>query len=145
LIAVWVPAIIAVAVVTAALAARRMLLLAGVSGDSMEPTLRAGDTVLVRRGGIDRIVRGQIVVAREPMVSPRSPVPSGHIVKRVVAVAGETVPADMRAAVADHIVMTGRLLVIGDNHADSFDSRHFGYLPAEQVVGRVVRKLRGRH
>lgn len=34
-----------------------------------------------------------------------------------------------------------RLVVLGDNPADSYDSRNFGYISAEVVLGVVVARL----
>nr|WP_081773026.1 signal peptidase I [Bacillus sp. EB01] len=34
-------------------------------------------------------------------------------------------------------VPKGKLFVMGDNRLESWDSRHFGFIPAEQVVGKV--------
>jgi signal peptidase I len=53
-----------------------------VSGDSMAPTLRSGDVVLVARHGGLRV--GQLVLLREPD-------DGGPVVKRLVAVGGQTV------------------------------------------------------
>ncbi|WP_406288715.1 S26 family signal peptidase [Embleya sp. NBC_00896] len=39
-------------------------------------------------------------------------------------------------------VPAGTLLLLGDNAAWSLDSRHFGCVPADRVLGRVVRYLR---
>ncbi|MGO4760509.1 S26 family signal peptidase [Streptomyces sp. 2MCAF27] len=35
----------------------------------------------------------------------------------------------------------GALAVLGDNRADSIDSRHRGLYPAERLMGVVVRRL----
>jgi nickel-type superoxide dismutase maturation protease len=85
-----------------------------VSGDSMLPTLSPGDRLLVAR--IGRVKVGDIVVVRDPRY------PSRLICKRVVS-------ADAR-----HIV------VRGDNPDASTDSRAFGPVPLEWVVGRVIRR-----
>ncbi len=91
-----------------------------VIGDSMLPTLRHGDRLLVAR--IRRPREGDIVVVRDPRSDSRL------ICKRVVS-------ADAR-----HIV------VRGDNPDASTDSRAFGPVPVEWVVGRVLRRYypRGR-
>jgi inner membrane protease subunit 1 len=85
-----------------------------VTGDSMLPTLRPGDRLLVARIGHAR--EGDLVVVRDP----RSP--SRLVCKRVVS-------ADAR-----HIV------VRGDNPDASTDSRAFGPVPVEWVIGRVLRR-----
>ena len=85
-----------------------------VTGDSMLPTLRPGDRLLVAR--IGHAHEGDLVVVRDP----RSP--SRLVCKRVVS-------ADAR-----HIV------VRGDNPDASTDSRAFGPVPVERVIGRVLRR-----
>ena len=86
-----------------------------VNGDSMRPTLAAGDRLLVlERGGPWRRPRpGDIVVLGDP----RSARP---LVKRATRV------------VADGVV------VAGDNPAESTDSRTFGAVPQSAVTGRAV-------
>lgn len=115
---------------------RRSFLVARVRGDSMLPTLRDGDRLVVRRR---RPVRpGQLVVARSRR--------GGLLVKRAAAVAGDPVPVDrvpLLRRTGDPTVPTGRLVVLGDNPAVSLDSRVFGYLSVEDVVGVGVRLVRG--
>lgn len=90
-----------------------------VRGRSMEPTLDDGDRVLVlkcaywRRG--PQI--GDIVLLRNPEPHSKRRV----LLKRVTA----STPA-------------GAYFVVGDNAAGSRDSRHFGYVLPEEIIGRVV-------
>lgn len=86
-----------------------------VAGESMHPTLRAGEYVVAsRRGPRGDIRRGEIVLAQDPRD------PSRVIVKRVAAVG----PAGVWLA--------------GDNPAASTDSREFGAIAPEAVIGRVL-------
>jgi nickel-type superoxide dismutase maturation protease len=85
-----------------------------VSGASMLPTLRPGDRLLVARLG--RPQPGDLVVIRDPRA------PTRLLCKRVVS-------RDAR-----HIV------VRGDNPDASTDSRAFGPVPDDWVVGRVLRR-----
>jgi signal peptidase I len=65
-----------------------------------------------------------------------------RMIKRVIAVPGDPVPRDEVPAlrhVPERVVPDGCLVVLGDNAEDSRDSRHFGYLPFEKLVGVVVR------
>ena len=89
--------------------ARTVLSAVLVEGPSMEPTLRSGDCLLVRRGG--RVRAGDVVVARFPAR------PGLLIVKRAVRPVGALWHVE------------------GDSPAMSDDSRRYG--PA-QVLGRVV-------
>lgn len=87
-----------------------------VSGSSMEPLLRPDDEVLVNPQAPPR--PGDIIVARHPY---RTDV---RLIKRVAAV-------DER----------GRCLLQGDNPAESTDSRSFGYIPPDDILGRVVSRF----
>ncbi|TLZ52579.1 MAG: nickel-type superoxide dismutase maturation protease [Methanobacteriota archaeon] len=84
---------------------------------SMEPTLAPGDFVLVNRLSYRRHApsRGDLVVVRDPQA------PLRYLVKRV---------ADVSVSGA---------FVVGDNQTPSRDSRTFGPVPKEFIVGRVWR------
>ncbi len=91
-----------------------------VQGDSMAPTFRAGDRLLVRSGG--RAIRpGDVVVVAAMNGRP-------EIVKRVYSMGPNPTrpdnPVDVR----------------GDNPEHSTDSRTFGSIPRSSIVGRVVRR-----
>lgn len=105
-----VPVLVAAALSVVGL--RRVLRLE-VQGDSMSPTLQPGDRVLVVRTG--RLRPGQVAAVRDPRDRARV------VVKRV---AGGSAAVGWR--------------VLGDNPARSTDSRVFGPVGADLVVGRVV-------
>jgi signal peptidase I len=118
-------------------AARTRLLVIHVRGTSMMPTFHPDETVLAvrrRRGG--RVRAGQAVVCRLPDGVPG---PTGLVIKRVVAVAGEVVPGTTTAVPARHVHIEG-------DGPRSYDSRQFGPLPMDSVVGHVIARLstRGR-
>ncbi|MBT2226074.1 S26 family signal peptidase [Nonomuraea sp. NEAU-A123] len=142
---------------------RRRYLVATVSGPSMEPTLRSGDRLLVRR--TRRVRAGQIVVVRIPNPPPLDGLPPGiepgdedkvpersdpgwHLlVKRAVAVAGEPVPRQTFPALRDvpeTVVPPCALVVLGDNPDTSWDSRDFGFVRGDQFVGVMMRRLPSR-
>ncbi|MEU5864404.1 S26 family signal peptidase [Nonomuraea sp. NPDC047529] len=80
---------------------------------------------------------GRPVAAREPVDEPF------RVVKRVAAVPGDPVPHEV-ASLPDapgRVVPDGCLVVLGDNAAASRDSRHFGYVPADWLLGVVVRRI----
>lgn len=113
-----------------------------VHGCSMEPALRAGDRVLVRRRRVDQVRRGQIVVLAHAGAFADDP---PWLVKRVAAAPGDPVPraeAEALREVPEDEVPRRRLVLLGDNRAASFDSRSAGYFDADALLGIVIRTLR---
>ena len=90
-----------------------------VRDESMRPTLRPGDRLWVdRRAYRYRVPRpGDLVVLRDPADSAR------WLVKRVAAVGPD-----------------GRLTVASDDPSVGRDSRAFGPIAPDAVVGRVYRR-----
>ncbi|MCC5577546.1 S26 family signal peptidase [Microtetraspora sp. AC03309] len=133
-----------------ALWARRGFLATTVRGTSMEPTLRPGDRLLVRR--TKRVRAGQIVVfLYSGGPHTEEPVPERDrtlLIKRAVAVPGDQVPVEWEHPdvheVAGTVVPRGALVVLGDNRATSWDSRHYGLVRHDRFVGVVIRRLPGR-
>jgi signal peptidase I len=131
---------------------RRRFALVTVIGPSMQPALTAGDRVLVRRARISDLRAGQIVVFEKPgddgawvMEPPGWPVGRREwMIKRVAAIPGDPVPDAIMSApahTAEPAVPAGKLVVLGDNAALSLDSREIGYIPAERLLGVVLRPL----
>lgn len=109
-----------------------------VDGHSMEPTLQPGERVITSRAFwlFGRIRHDNIVVFKDPSGA-------GFIIKRVFRTAGETVPLDMWPA--DHkiedgpyVVPEGTVYVLGDNARQSEDSRRFGPVQLDRIIGKVV-------
>ncbi len=88
-----------------------------IEGDSMHPTFKTGDRVLIDDRSMLHI--GDIVVAHHPFKA------SVKIVKRI-----ESLEKD------------GSLNLIGDNPNESSDSRGFGSVKRDDVIGKVVFRLR---
>jgi signal peptidase I len=128
-----------------------------VSSTSMEPTLCPGDRLLVDlwNPDIDDLARGDLVALRPG----RSAVP---VVKRVVGLPGDEVASrdallyvnDRRVdePYVDHksidalfygpvVVPADRLLVLGDARAASIDSRVYGPVPSERLIGTVALRV----
>ncbi len=143
---------IAVALVLALLVRAFVLESFLVIGYSMEPTLHNGERLFVNKlvYRIREPQRGDIVVFRYPFN------PSRDFIKRVVAVAGETVeiregrvfvdgrflmePYVQSQDFATHpavLVPPGHVYVLGDNRRNSEDSRVFGPFPTRYVKGRA--------
>jgi signal peptidase I len=130
---------------------RRYLIVVTVVGMSMQPTYRPGDRVLVRRIG-RRIVPGTVVVLAEPPPAGWAGSPpvrgvrtrrtaTGWIIKRVVALPGDSVPEAVRPAVDGTVVVPPDSLVVLGDHSRSADSRRWGFAPTDQVLGTVIRRL----
>jgi signal peptidase I len=140
-------AVLAVAALaTAAVTARRRLVVVRVHGVSMEPTLRDGQRVVVRRAGLDAVRTGQLVVFATLVEDPADGPLSGDppwMVKRAVAVPGDPVPAELASpgGGSGARVPPGRLVAFGDNRSASFDSRRAGFVDGSTLLGVVRRVL----
>ncbi|MEV8371447.1 S26 family signal peptidase [Kribbella sp. NPDC056861] len=106
---------------------RAAFLFVTVVGNSMEPTLDPGDRVFALRRRVARPLRvGDIVVLKAE---------GRNLIKRLAATGGMPVPAD-----PDQVVPAGSLWLLGDGE-QSFDSRHFGAVADDEVIGLVVKRL----
>lgn len=129
-----------------------------IPSESMVPTLKIGDKVLVNQMSyrLHDIHRGDIVVFEAP---PGEQTPGvKDFVKRVVGLPGETIQEKAGDGVyingkkleepylpegtvfKDYGPITipkGQIFVMGDNRAESKDSTVFGPIPESSVVGRV--------
>ena len=135
-----------------------------VRGDSMSPTLLDGDLIHVRRvsGKGASYRRGSIVVAATPSLSRGNSLLTN--VKRVVGLPGELVRVGSDGAVSiegtslsEPYLAVGAqaapgpgllwlcdddaYFLMGDNRADSWDSRRFGPVPASNIVGAMWLRL----
>ena len=110
---------------------RRSFELVDVQGSSMEPTLRDGDRVLVRRTTVFH--RGDVVVFPVPD-GPRTSQDPPWLVKRVSGVAGDPASDGCPA------VPPGHLAVLGDNPR-SLDSRTFGTVPSRTALGVALCRM----
>lgn len=91
-----------------------------VTGNSMLPLLETGEEVLVDIHAYEQHPPepGDIVVAEHPGR------PGLRLVKRVIAV-----------------LDTGACLLTGDNPVESTDSRNFGAVPPQKILGRVTSRF----
>lgn len=128
-----------------------------IDSSSMSPTLREGDVVLVSRHAPDpgSLERGDLVVFAMPTDGARA-------VKRVVGLPGESVvvldgvlQVDGRAVPEAYVdprwvdgyytrtfeVPDDAVLVMGDNRPNSVDSRDYGPVPADDLLGTVLLRL----
>lgn len=127
---------------------------------SMHPTLLEGDRVLVNKLSyrLHDINRGDVVVFRRPVNMAAGPNDPDDLIKRVIGLPGDTlqtrdgtVYVNGRALDEPYLakgtrtldidepvrVPAGRIWVMGDNRGDSQDSRVFGPVDQDTVVGRA--------
>jgi signal peptidase I len=136
--------------VVLAFAVRATARIYSIPSSSMAPTLTAGDHILVTRYRGEEPARGDVVVfhslqGRELAVKRVVGIPGDLIQTRSgkIVLGGHTLSEPylaMRAhsgVIAPQLVPAGHLFVLGDHREDSFDSRHWGPLPASRVVGRA--------
>jgi signal peptidase I len=73
--------------------------------------------------------------------------PAGEqmLLKRVVALAGDRIPPEWADpdvhGLGGAVVPAGCVVVLGDNRPTSWDSRHYGFVPRERMIGVVVRHV----
>ncbi len=128
-----------------------------IPSQGMYPTVRAGDRIRV----IDdsSIERGDVIVFAPPGGAISEPAPES-VLKRVVAVGGDRIEADDGDIVVNgvrveeryrnpecgdfagielepRVIPLGSVYVLGDNRCESMDSRAYGPVSLDSIVGRV--------
>jgi len=131
-----------------------------VPSQSMEPTLLPGDRMLVLKVGYS-LQRGAIVVFKHPpgelpgMCSDSS---NDDLVKRIIGLPGETISSrgntvlingkplaepwlpkgqPLGTPINSQKIPAGDYFMMGDNRTDSCDSRRWGPIPGNIIIGRV--------
>lgn len=133
-----------------------------IPSESMVPTLKVGDRVLVNRLSYDLhdVHRGDIIVFKAPPEARSEGI--NDLVKRVIGLPGDTVEArdDGHLYVNDRLldepylprgtpttnlpptkVPAGHLFMMGDNRTASRDSRYFGPIKESDIIGRVFVRI----
>ena len=132
---------------------------------SMEPTLMVGDRIVVDKLAIDwgTIHRGDVVVFHSPPTENCGGQHDADLVKRVIGIPGDTLfsrgdtifvngrplkeawthteplgPPAIASAAHPVVVPPHRYFMVGDNHADSCDSRFWGTVARSQIIGKAV-------
>ena len=134
-----------------------------VSGASMDPTFATGEYLIVDQLSyhIGDPARGQVVIFKYPKDETK------FFIKRVIGLPGETVIIDGTSVIIknkanldgfklnepyislnnekeDSITVTlktGEYFVMGDNRKESFDSRAWGVLPRDLIIGTPFVRL----
>ncbi len=123
-------------------------------GQSMEPTIRAGETIKAKVVPASEIKRGDVIVFKSPVAA------NGRQVKRVVGLPADRVtisngeltvlkpdghpytPYEDKntLGLTDTIVEPNHFYVVGDNRAHSIDSRNqaFGQVPFDALLSVVI-------
>lgn len=131
-----------------------------IPSESMVPTLKVHDRVLVNKLSyrLHEVKRGDVVVFEQ---LPTDPGGIRDLIKRVVAVEGDTVEsrgdtlfvndqpvrepfrasASIGSVVTKQTVPSGQVFVMGDNRTNSKDSRVFGTVNEDDIVGRAFVKI----
>jgi len=128
-----------------------------VSSNSMSPTFHAGDQLLV-----EKIGKRAHHPHRRDIIAFHVSGSADLLIKRVVAVAGDTVGIEdgvlvvdgrpLRESFVDYNLMdatyfgpvrvpANTVFTMGDNRSNSIDSRRFGPVPTKNILGRVVLRV----
>lgn len=125
---------------------------------AMEPTLNVGDRIAVSKLSRHRADRGDIVVFHGPATGTG---PVRDLVKRAVAIGGDTIESQGEALVVNgrvvpepyvktasigtpirrQTVPPGQVFMLGDNRTNSLDSRVYGPVDEDAIIGRAVMKV----
>lgn len=136
-----------------------------VEGKSMMPTLQNGNKVVVNKIGfqIDNLKRFDVIVfhanKQEDFVKRVIGLPGDKITyrndhlyingkmvrepflntyrKKISSNKKLTGDFTLKELTGEEAVPNGKLFVLGDNRLDSWDSRYFGFISLDQVVGKV--------
>ncbi len=129
---------------------------------SMEPTLQIGDRIIVSKLSVDfgTIHQGDILVFKAPPAEHCGEVVT-DLVKRVIGLPGDhltskgntiydnglavketwTHSEPLGTSIGNVIVPPNAYFMMGDNHADSCDSRMWGSVPKADVIGKVFLRI----
>lgn len=129
-----------------------------VQGQSMDPNFENGDYLIVDELSyrFKNPQRGEVVVFKYPKN------PSQRYIKRIIGLPGETVEIKNGEVIIDNTVLdesayltaglqtlgdtkvlldAGEFFVLGDNRLSSSDSRRWGILPRDNIIGRVYLRV----
>jgi signal peptidase I len=124
-----------------------------ISGPSMQNTLHNGQFVLVNKVAylFHAPERGDVIVFHEPDQ------PDRDLIKRVIGLPGDTITLDgtnvwvngvelnepyitqkYNPGAETRVIPPNEYFVMGDNRPVSEDSRYFGFVPKDNIVGKAI-------
>ncbi|HVX22009.1 MAG TPA: signal peptidase I [Acidimicrobiales bacterium] len=153
--------VVALAVVVAVLVRAFLFQTFYIPSTSMYPTLRAGDRIVVNKLSyhLHAVHRGDIVVFSRPPAEHCGGPLVPDLVKRVIGLPGDVIsardgkvdvdgkplpepwlpdaPSTYTSTFGPMKVPAGEYFMMGDNRVDSCDSRYWGPIEQDTIVGRV--------
>jgi signal peptidase I len=127
-----------------------------IDGDSMEPTLQNQEFVLINKVAylFQPPARGDIIVFQYPLA------PQQNYIKRIIAIPGDIISVINETVIVNgvtlhenyinkadalnpyppiirYIVGPNEYFVMGDNRGDSSDSRDWGFVPRQNIIGKA--------
>ncbi len=159
-VAGWISAILLIAIALGLVWLYRSVRFGAIVSESMEPTLQTADYYMIRIDAYRRAQpqHGDVVVTKNPEANKEREL----LVKRVVAVGGDSVAVmEGRVWLNGHLVdepylrdqqgvrerpvyglvPEGHVILLGDNRNASEDSRDFGAVAVDNIIGRVTAVL----
>lgn len=138
--------VILIAVLLSLLAANSGIKIVFVAGDSMLPNYENGNLVIATKW--QEASTGDVVVIRSPS--------NKNAIKRIIGMAGDTIEiidgqlyrnseiviegyiVKDRTTFSPVFIPEGMVFVLGDNRPNSIDSREYGCLPIDEIIGTVM-------
>ena len=112
-----------------------------VDGESMQPAIMKGDYVLVNCYSYVFSAPKKcdiVLVKRKTEVSSDN---NNLSIKRITGIPGDTVQFMNAKDNSKNVTVTlpdGEYFLVGDNTANSYDSRHYGPMKDSEIIGKVI-------